>query len=1012
MKQAEMKKVLIILSVLTLFCAKVSAQSAIVRDFRPSCDSLCVLLNERSGIDGKLRLKAIMKRGKTLDFYFTESLGDHPLREGDAQWFRKTLKQLFPRKWQGYSIGGIYTKHIAPEKLETPALGFSGNPSPSPRRISPPSGYVRPVSEKDGMIFDKGLSGRTIALWQSHGMYYDTNDERWQWQRPCLFTTVEDLYTSAYVLPFLVPMLENAGAYVMLPRERDTQISEVISDNDPLLGGRGSAAYAESGKWEDAGCGFADAKPVYTGTQSPFSMGTARKATCISSETKGQAARAEWRPDIPQRGRYAVYVSYKSLPESTSAAHYTVVHLGGTSEFIVNQRIGGGMWTYLGTFEFDKGTEGYVSLSSRTPQGHSFKKGNVVTADAVRFGGGMGCIARGDSDSTACISGMPRYAEGARYSLQWSGADKELYSQNDMCNDYKDDFMSRGDWVDWISGGSCMNPGRSGKGIPVDLALGFHSDAGVTPDDSIVGTLAIYTLKSEGRETLPDGESRMASREYADLVQSQIVHDIRIMHNSEWTRRELWDRGYRESRTPSSPSMLLELLSHQNFEDMKYGLDPAFRFTVCRAVYKGMLKYLSNRYGCRYQVQPLPVHSMAISPADEGKAIVSWEDTADPAEPTARAKGHILYTRIDDGAFDSGKVLRETHKTDGRNWAEVSIEPGHIYSFRIAAYNDGGISFPSETLCIGIPSGNADKRAVLVVNNFSRVSGPAFFDTPSYGGFTHEIDRGVPYISDISYIGDMYEMRRGAQWLSNDNPGFGASWSSYAGKKLAGNTFDYPYVHGKAIMKTGHPFFSCSSEAFCTESSLMEKAWSMDLICGKQVTVPSAADSAAFAVFPQELQQAIRSFTSKGGNVLVSGAHIGTDIWDSVYPAVKDSRQTESAKAFAQGVLGFKWVRNNASRTGEVAFERNCTTVTDSLRTMAFHTEPNEELYCVEAPDGIAPAGSGETMMRYADTGIPAAARCSRNGYRTVCIGFPIETLKEEDSIDCIISATFEFFRQ
>ena len=165
-----MKRALIILSVLTLFCAKASAQSAIVRDFRPSCDSLCVLLNERSGIDGKLRLKAIMKRGKTLDFYFTESLGDHPLREGDAQWFRKTLKQLFPRKWQGYSIGGIYTKHIAPEKLETPALGFSGSPSPSPRRVSPPAGYVRPVSEKDGMFFDKGLSGRTIALWQSHGM--------------------------------------------------------------------------------------------------------------------------------------------------------------------------------------------------------------------------------------------------------------------------------------------------------------------------------------------------------------------------------------------------------------------------------------------------------------------------------------------------------------------------------------------------------------------------------------------------------------------------------------------------------------------------------------------------------------------------------------------------------------------------------------------------------------------------------------------------------------------------
>ena len=40
MKQAEMKKVLIILSVLTLFCVKAYPQSAIVRDFRPSCDSL------------------------------------------------------------------------------------------------------------------------------------------------------------------------------------------------------------------------------------------------------------------------------------------------------------------------------------------------------------------------------------------------------------------------------------------------------------------------------------------------------------------------------------------------------------------------------------------------------------------------------------------------------------------------------------------------------------------------------------------------------------------------------------------------------------------------------------------------------------------------------------------------------------------------------------------------------------------------------------------------------------
>lgn len=47
----------------------------------------------------------------------------------------------------------------------------------------------------------------------------------------------------------------------------------------------------------------------------------------------------------------------------------------------------------------------------------------VVCADAVRFGGGMGNIARGGR-----ISGLPRYLEGARYSAQWAGMPYEVYA--------------------------------------------------------------------------------------------------------------------------------------------------------------------------------------------------------------------------------------------------------------------------------------------------------------------------------------------------------------------------------------------------------------------------------------------------------------------------------------------------------------------------------------------------------------------------------------------------------
>ncbi|MBP1664087.1 MAG: putative exported xanthan lyase/N-acetylmuramoyl-L-alanine amidase [Bacteroidetes bacterium] len=57
----------------------------------------------------------------------------------------------------------------------------------------------------------KGLDKRHIALWQSHGLYYMQSREKWKWQRVNLFETREDLYTQSYILPFLVPMLENAG---------------------------------------------------------------------------------------------------------------------------------------------------------------------------------------------------------------------------------------------------------------------------------------------------------------------------------------------------------------------------------------------------------------------------------------------------------------------------------------------------------------------------------------------------------------------------------------------------------------------------------------------------------------------------------------------------------------------------------------------------------------------------------------------------------------------------------
>ena len=986
-----------------IFCLSLSGKSKIVEDFTPACDSLATLIFEKSGIKGPVRLKSVMKRGGNLDFYFTESLGDFPWYKSDIKWLRSTLKSLFPDEYKRYQLGEIYSRRVEISRLVTPRLNNDGKPLENKHRVKSPArsaAIVKCIGHQD---FNKGLSGRHIALWQSHGKYYDPNEDRWLWQRPCLFRTCEDMFTQGFVLPYLVPMLENAGAYVMLPRERDIQVNEIIADNDSICEARGTAIYKETGKWESAGVGFADLKPLYECTDNPFASGTARKASCVGPKAKANA-NIVWKPYIPERGEYAVYVSYKSLPTSTTSAHYTVTHLGGKTEFIVNQKMGGGTWIYLGTFEFEKGENGYVTLDNSTPEGYRLEVGGVVTADAVRFGGGMGNIAR-----EGMTSGLPRSAEGARYWLQWAGIDTTIFHQNEGKHDYRDDFMSRGDWVEWISRGSRTNPSKSGGlGIPVDLSLGFHTDAGVRQADTLVGTLSIYTYKSEGKVKLPSGEDRLTSRMYAEMVQSQIVNDLRANHDSLWTRRWIWDRGYRESRTPSSPAMLLELLSHQNFADMKYGMDPTFRFSVGRAIYKGMLKYLSARYGCDYVVQPLPVEEMGVSFGENGKAVISWKGVEDRLEPTASPKGYILYTRLSDGAFDNGVILKNIVKTEGRCYAKVNLQPGQIMSFKVAAFNEGGISFPSEVVSIGVPASEGDMKKVLIVNNFDRVSGPVFVDTPTYAGFEDRIDSGVPDGRDITFIGEMYNFRRNEEWFSNDRPGFGATYSDKAGEVVAGNTFDYASVHGKAILAAGHAFCSCSNERFCSDSTFRADAWTVDLVCGKQVTT-SLGLQQKYTVFDRAMQTAIKDFCDKGGNILVSGAYIGTDIWDNIYPVeFDDSFRRESAK-FANEVLGYKYATGKASRRGKASPVRN--SVIENLPSVTLVMEKNPDVYCVESPDGILPASkSANGIYRYSDSGVCAGVAYEGKGYRSVSLGFPIEALEEYQMIEDLMVNTLKYF--
>ena len=974
-----LRKILTATAVL-LLCISANAQKAILDAFKPVTDSLTVLSKEHFGVRSYLKLNKAMKRGQILDLYFTKELGDLPWRTSDPQWFRQQLKTLWPEEVKQYSLGGVWCESVDLAELAQPAPGNNGQPKDYRFKVKAPARSLF-IEEAGAHKADRGLRGRNIALWQSHGRYYDNGAGCWSWQRSPNWRTTEDLYTQSYVLPFLIPMLERAGAYVVTPRERDTNSTEVVIDNDRSFRSsrfpvRTHGSYKEKGAWKDAGEGFADKKEVYVKDDNPFTMGSARQSSCTSG--KGNAS-IRWSPELEENGRFCVYISYKTLPNSTRSARYTVEHRGGRSEFIVNQKIGGGTWIYLG--EFDLGPDSYIMLDNGTPSGRTLEKGSVVTADAVRIGGGMGKIARGKGRDTSDweTSGLPCYLEGAMYSEQWAGMPYDRIHQWDT--DYTCDYASRGEWVKMM---------KDDLNLPIDLSLAFHTDAGVTPNDSIVGTLAIYTLKADGKRKFSDGGDRAACRLLTDWVQTQVVNDIRADYDSLWTRRQVWNRSYSESRTTDVPGMLMELLSHQNFSDMKFGLDPQFRFDACRAIYKGMLKFLSTYYGESYVVAPLPVKDFSATFGDDGYVVLNWKATEDEKEPTATPSEYIVYTRIDDGVFDKGVRVSECHLS-------LPIENGHLYSFKVEACNRGGRSFPSEVLSIGIAS--EDARKVLIVNNFDRISAPSWFDSDKYAGFDARLDSGVPYLKDISYGGESWEFRRDKKYINNTAPGFGATDIDMAGFQPAGNTFDYPAVHGKALLDLGYSFCSMSRSAF--EKAPAEPYFALDVICGKQIStlVGNSRGGVRFRVFPTEFRKALRASASAGCNILISGAYIATDAWDEFYP-IEDDGYQGTARDFIQSVLGYRWATSRGSVNGKVMIDGQCYNYSNEL---------NEESYCVETAGAIKPTSGGKTIATYTNR-LGTGVYHPFEGYGVVAWSFPLELLTSKDELKTILDKSLKFF--
>jgi len=541
--------------------------------------------------------------------------------------------------------------------------------------VSVPPGYP-PVDHPGGA--EGALSGKTIYLSQSHGWYYHESYDSWLTQRPNLFDTVEDFHNPEGMNQYLMRYLLNAGAHVVTVRESDLLEEMVIVDD-------AGSGYAETGAWADSDeDGFAAGQAPYAYGTDPFELGGARQAATAAAAT----ATARWTAEIPRAGRYNVYVSYPQDPQAAPDAHYVIHHPGGDSDVHVDQRRHGSTWAYVGRFWFEAGSDadhGSVELLNDSSDSSA-----LVSADAVRFGGGVGDVQR-----EGTLSGHERWEEAAIYYTQYAGAPTSVYDPYSDGNG--SDPSSRSRFADWEH--------EDGEDA---LYFSWHSNAGGGQGTSTY----IYGPCAPGEGCGFTGYE--GSEEFAEFVQENLVDAITAQWQADWSDRGVRVAYFSEvspSNNDEMPAALIELAFHDHEDDTALLKHPLFRRDTSRAMMHGMIDYFAWRDGLDLTYPPEPPTHLQVKTDAPGVLRVTWEAPPHGAPQGDAADSYRVYLSLDGRSFDDGVEVQGTE-------ALVEGLSGYDAVFvRVTSVNAGGESFPAPVL--GAVPSPAETR-ILFVDGFDR----------------------------------------------------------------------------------------------------------------------------------------------------------------------------------------------------------------------------------------------------------------------------------------------------
>ncbi len=641
--------------------------------------------------------------------------------------------------------------------------------APSPERVTRGFGPVAPAARQP----QGALSGRIVYMNAGHGWVYAP--DYWRLQRPAPLHDMNEDYGNLDQLNFFAAYCFNAGAIVVPFRPLGQQTNEVVIDNP-------SSRVTWTGTWADS------TSTIYYGAAGAVPY---RYAALAATET----ATATYTPAIPETGYYPVYTWVR---HGSDRGHqlYRIRHTGGESEVRIPHHMVGSGWVYLGEYYFNAGADserGAVVISNL----RGSAAGSYVFADAIRFGNGMGTVAR-----DGLISTYPREDEGTRYWIQNSlgqGQSASLYDGSG--NDESDGWsappkMSRE-----------MNREAAG-GFFDRIHINFHSNAG----------------GGRGAIGLITGSPTPNQAALAALCGQEVNTDLRALGSppleTPWSTRTTYTYtgGYSEIDTrlfgDEMDATIIEVAFHDSAEDARILRDPKGRAAIGKAAMHAVVKHMNRFDGGPLAFLPEPPANPRALGAANGDITLRWTmpvATGGSGAPT----GYVIYRSTDGYGF--GQPV-EVGNVTTYTFTDLPADTAHY--FRIAARNAGGESLPSVVVGCRAPVRDGAPK-ILVVNafeTFTREGNPR----------QNVVRRGYAAPSGTGSIERVWPRRN--------------------------NAFDYVVSHGQAISAFQFPFDSCQHTAVGSGAVLLAEYQIVVWAAGRQ-----SAEDGTFATAEQNRLTAFRA---------------------------------------------------------------------------------------------------------------------------------------------------------